>query len=63
MEISDDLKSNFRSWETDCDNAEDTQSLANILSCRYPEMSSDKIYEIAKDWTGFNEVESNEETN
>lgn len=52
-ELSDYLKSNCRSWENDCDNEEDTLALAAQLSVKFPDMPYDKIYEISKNWTGY----------
>ena len=56
-ELSDYLKANCRSWEQDCDNAEDTNSLANDLSNRFPNIPFNDVYQAAKDWTGYEETE------
>ena len=55
-ELKDYLKSNCRSWENDCDNYDDTVSLTNHLQEKYPNLSFDEIFDIAKDWTGFEEL-------
>jgi len=60
-DINDDLKQNFRSWEQDCDNEEDTNELSRMLAHRHPDMSMDEIWSIACDWTGYNGVEDFEE--
>ena len=54
-DINDDLKSNFRSWEQDHDNYEDTDKLSRMLANRHPEMNMDEIWQITCDWTGFQE--------
>lgn len=54
-DINDDLKSNFRSWEQDHDNHEDTDKLSRILAHRHTNMNMDEIWKIACDWTGFEE--------
>lgn len=50
LELSDDLKSNFRSWESDHEN--DAEGLAGILSERHPEIAYSEILETAKHWVG-----------
>jgi hypothetical protein len=55
MELNDYLKSNCRSWEYDCDNYNDTITLANHLQTIFPDLSFDYVYEKAKHWTGFND--------
>lgn len=64
-EILDDLKSNFNSWKSNSDNAEDTETLSNNLLKRHPEMEYDEIYNISKQWTGYigEEDEDYPETN
>ena len=57
VDISDYLKSSCRSWEYDCDNYDDTTSLANKLKDKFPNLSYDYIFNIAKDWTGYEEKE------
>lgn len=60
-DILDDLKSNFRSWEIDCDDEDSANSLINILQSRHPELSNDKIKEIAYHWVGYEpEIEDDE---
>lgn len=59
--ISDDLKANYRSWQHDCDNNEDTKTLANQLEESHPETDAKEIWEIAKDWTGYDEFTEEEE--
>jgi len=54
-DIMDDLKSNFRSWEYDHDNYEDTNKLSRMLAHRHPDMNMDEIWNIACDWTGYQE--------
>lgn len=53
MDIIDDLKSNFRSWETDHDNEEDANGLFGILIGRHPRLNSDKVKSIAYHWVGY----------
>lgn len=53
IDISDDLKNNFRSWEIDCDDEDSANQLINILQSRHPKLSDDKIKEIAYNWTGY----------
>ena len=52
-EANDYLKSNCRSWEHDCDNYEDTLTLANHLQEKFPILSQDRAFMIACNWTGF----------
>jgi hypothetical protein len=54
-ELRDYLKSNCRSWEYDSDNYDDTVSLTNHLQQRFSDLSFDEIFNIAKDWTGYEE--------
>ncbi len=54
-DINDDLKSNFRSWEQDHDNYQDTDKLSRILAHRHTNMNMEEIWQIACDWTGFEE--------
>lgn len=51
--LSDYLKSNCRSWEIDCDNLEDTQTLANHLQAVFPDITPEKAFQEAQDWTGY----------
>jgi len=57
-DINDDLKSNFRSWEYDHDNYEDTDKLSRMLAHRHPDMNMDEIWNIACDWTGFDDSQN-----
>jgi|LakMenE18May11ns_1017448.scaffolds.fasta_scaffold9773340_3 hypothetical protein len=54
-ELRDYLKSSCRSWEYDSDNYDDTVSLTNHLQQRFPNLSFDEIFNVAKDWTGYQE--------
>ena len=51
-DVSDDLKSNFRSLETDHDNEEDAKCLAALLMQRHP-INSEEAMEIASEWVGY----------
>ena len=53
LDIYDDLRANFRSWETDCDNAEDAMNLACQLYERHPEISMKECERIANDWVEY----------
>lgn len=53
LDISDDLKSNFRSWEFDHNNERDAYALSNILTSRHPDIPFEKIQEIAYEWVGY----------
>lgn len=53
-EIGDYLKSNCRSWEYDSDNLDDTNTLANHLVQKF-NVSEEEAFNIAKDWTGYEE--------
>lgn len=53
LELMDDLKANFRSWEYDHDNEDDAEGLYHILMQRHPESNSDWVREIAYHWVGF----------
>ncbi len=55
VELSDELKSNFRSWEYDCDTERMTIKLATILKQRHPAATYELCYEFAKDWTGYDD--------
>lgn len=50
LEPSDDLKSNFRSWEYD--HEEDGEKLFNILCSRHPKYDTKKLKQMAYDWVG-----------
>ncbi len=58
-EIRDDLCANFRSWEYDCDNFKDTNTLAHELMDRHS-ISFDEAFDIAKHWTGYDEEKTDE---
>lgn len=51
--LLDDLKANFRSWEQDCDNKRDTDSLINALLVRHSNVPYKTIAEWAHEWTGY----------
>jgi hypothetical protein len=53
VDIMDDLKSNFRSWEMDSDNEQDAENLYNILMTRHSDLKPDEVREIAYDWVGY----------
>lgn len=57
---SDDLKSNFRSWEQDHDNEESAEELFNILSDRHPDYDEDDLKQMAYDWVGVETPEHHE---
>ena len=58
MEFLDDLKSNFRSWEQNCDNLEDAEQLTSIMINRHPEEDPNKIKDWCWDWVGYEEESS-----
>lgn len=63
-EMQDYLKASCRSWEQDCDNYDDTITLTGHLQQRFPNLSFDDIFQVAKDWTGYEEnQEEDEEVN
>ena len=53
---SDDLKSNFRSWEMDHDNQEDADELAGILADRHPHEDPERLRVMAYNWVGFEDT-------
>jgi hypothetical protein len=53
LNLSDDLKANFRSWEHDSDNEADTNSLISALSVRHPNVPYETIVQWATHWTGY----------
>jgi hypothetical protein len=53
VDIYDDLRANFRSWEIDCDNAEDAMTLAVTLAQRHPNVSYSECERIAQEWVGY----------
>jgi hypothetical protein len=57
IDISDDLKSNFRSWEQDCDNEEDAEKLFNIIVDRHPDVAEDIIRQMVNHWVGYEPVQ------
>lgn len=63
MNYSDDLKSNFRSWEIDHDNREDAESLFETLKSRHPDEKKATLYKAALDWVGYNPEAENEQEN
>lgn len=54
MSISDDLKSNFRSWETDNDNSESLHQLASIIVDRHGIDYEEALIKSAN-WIGYEE--------
>lgn len=58
VEASDDLKSNFRSWESDCDNQEDADFLFFQMSARHPDVGSAWLRELCDNWVGYERKES-----
>lgn len=50
---SDFLKSSCRDYEVDGNNQQDTDRLANILTEKFPELNFVEAFEIAKNWTGY----------
>lgn len=63
-ELYDDLKSNFRSWETACDNQEDADDLTAILMSRHPDEDYITVKDAAYEWVGFEEnFDSNTDLN
>lgn len=60
IELRDDLKSNFRSWESDHDNVGDAQLLCSIMRERHPNEPLARVKEIVYHWVGY---ESREEHN
>ncbi len=55
VELSDDLKANFRSWEFICIDKYYVYRLADILKQRHPAATYELCYEFAKDWTGYDD--------
>lgn len=55
LEITDDLKANFRKWEQGCDDSESATILAGILKERHPAVTYEECLEWAIHWTGFDE--------
>lgn len=55
VNVSDDLKSNFRSWEYDHDNEKDAEGLFAILKDRHPNESDEKLKQMAYNWVGYEE--------
>lgn len=53
VDIMDDLKSNFRSWEIDHDNEDDANGLFVTLMTRHPDVEAEKVREIAYQWVGY----------
>jgi len=60
VDISDDLKANFRSWEKDCDNKEDATTLTYELMSRH-RISFKEAYGWACHWVGYEPTEEDEE--
>ena len=56
-ELRDYLASSCRDWQIDSYNYDDTITLTNHLQDRFPSLSFDVIYNIAKHWTGYEEPE------
>lgn len=53
--IRDDLKANFRKFEIDADNKKDTEDLFRKLQKKYKKVDSEELWQLAKDWTGYEE--------
>lgn len=60
IDIYDDLRANFRSWEVDCDNNIDAISLAGILYQRHPQIQLSEVQRIADEWVGFEREDEDE---
>ena len=60
VNLSDDLKSNFRSWEIDCDNEEDAYALVSIISRRHPKVPYEKVVEECFYWVEYDGEEDEE---
>lgn len=52
VDVLDDLKSNFRSWEYDHNTIEDVEKLTSQLKDRHPEVDDSKLRQMAMDWCG-----------
>jgi hypothetical protein len=52
VDVLDDLKSNFRSWEYDHDSIEDVEELTSMLKERHPGTDESKLRQMAMDWCG-----------
>jgi len=57
----DDLKVNFRSWETNVCAEEDADHLTRILQTRHPEFNIEYLRQLAYNWCGI-EFEDLDET-
>ncbi len=55
IELTDDLKTNFRKWEQDSDDEESATMLARILKERHPAVTYKECLEWAICWTGYDE--------
>jgi hypothetical protein len=53
VDVLDDLKSNFRSWEVDHDTIEHVEELTGLLKERHPEVDESKLRQMAMDWCDF----------
>lgn len=62
MNILDDLKSNFRSWEDgSCDNIGDAEALTAELQRRHPNETPDYVKQLAYEWVGCDSEMEDEE--
>lgn len=53
IDISDDLRANFRSWEHDCNDLESALQLAATLHSRHPDVELLECERLAKEWVGY----------
>lgn len=62
VEASDDLKSNFRSWEADHCDEQSADALFFMMSARHPNCNSKFLVELCDNWVGYEGRNPNEET-
>ena len=59
-DVLDDLKSNFRSWEQDCNDEDSAEELLEILIDRHPNEDKEYLKDLVYDWVGC-KIDSNEQ--
>jgi len=53
IEASDDLKSNFRSWEIDHNDEQSADALFYTMTARHPQCKSSWLQKLCDNWVGY----------
>ena len=56
MDFLDDLKTNFRSWEQDCNTVEDAEHLTELMLARHPKEDAKVVRQWCFQWVGVEDI-------